>query len=290
VNGEVANVVNDFGICLFANGAVCAGTGNPDVAVNSGSEYNNGKPHILTFTRTKTSGQILLYMDGNLVGITKGSTQSLTAPNQLVLGAQQILNNYLTGDIAEVQIFNDALSSSERSSRESALKCKYGLVGSATPTPPAGLTGAAGNRKISLNWMLTPGATGYNLLRSTDNGLTFQPLAIGLTTSSYVDTNAANGQTNYYEVVASDGCGTGAYSTAKGVFLPLPALSMSVSANAMVISWPGWADDWNLYATSNLMPPVVWNAMTNMANGGNGIFNVTLPIGLEIQFYGLGRP
>jgi hypothetical protein len=290
VNGEVANVVNDFGTCLFANGVVCAGTGNPDVAVNSGSGYNNGKPHILTFTRTETSGQVLLYMDGSLVGITTGSMQSLTAPNQLVLGAQQVLNNYLTGDIAEVQIFNAALSRSERSGRESALKCKYGLAGSAAPATPAGLTGTAGNREIFLNWVLTPGAIGYDLLRSTDNGSTFQPVATGLTTSSYVDTNAANGQVNYYEVAASDGCGTGPYSTATGVFLPLPALSMSVSANAVVISWPGWANDWNLYAASNLMPPVVWTAVTNLANGSNGVFNVTLPIGLGIQFYRLGSP
>jgi hypothetical protein len=95
---------------------------------------------------------------------------------------------------------------------------------------------------------------------------------------------------NYYEVAASDGCGTGPYSTATGVFLPLPALSMSVSANAVVISWPGWANDWNLYAASNLMPPVVWTAVTNLANGSNGVFNVTLPIGLGIQFYRLGSP
>jgi hypothetical protein len=290
VNGEVTGVVNDFGTCLFANGAVCAGTGSPDVAANSGSGYNNGKPHILTFTRTKSNGQILLYLDGGQVASTTGGTESLTAPNQLVLGAQQTLNNYLTGDIAEVQIFNTALSSSERTSRETALKCKYGLAGSATPAPPAELTGTAGNREISLNWGLTPGATSCNLLRSTDDGATYQPMATGLTTSSYVDTNAVNGQMNYYEVAASDSCGAGATSAAVGVFLPLPALGMSVSANAMVISWPGWANDWSLYATTNLTPPVIWTVVTNMTNGSNGVFNVTLPIGLGIQFYRLGSP
>ena len=290
VNGEVTGAVNDFGACLFANGAVCAGTGNPDVAANSGSGYNNGKPHILTFTRTKSSGQVLLFMDGSLVGVTTGGTQSLTAPNQLVLGAQQTLANYLTGDIAEVQIFNAALASSERSSRETALKCKYGLAGSATPAAPTGLTGAAGNREISLNWGLTPGATACNLLRSTDDGATYQPVATGLTTSSYVDTNAVNGQMNYYEVAASDSCGAGATSAAVGVFLPLPTLGMSVSANAMVISWPGWANDWSLYATTNLTPPVIWTVVTNMTNASNGVFNVTLPIGLGIQFYRLGSP
>jgi hypothetical protein len=155
---------------------------------------------------------------------------------------------------------------------------------------PAGLTGTAGNREISLSWLLTPGAASYNLLCSTDNGATYQPLATGLTTSSYVDTNAVNGQMNYYEVAASDSCGAGATSAAVGIFLPLPALGMSVSANAMAISWPGWANDWSLYATTNLTPPVVWTAVTNTATGSNGAFNVTLPIGLGIQFYRLGSP
>jgi predicted alpha-1,6-mannanase (GH76 family) len=290
VNGEVAGVVNDFGSCLFANGAVCAGTGNPDVAANSGTGYNNGKPHILTFTRTESTGQILLYLDGILVGSATGGTETLAAPNQLVLGAQQTLNNYLTGDIAEVQIFNAVLPTNERSSRETALKCKYSLADSATPAPPAGLTGAAGNREISLNWALTPGATGYNLLRSTDDGATYQSLANGLTDGSYVDTNAVNGQTNSYEVAASDSCGAGATSAAVGVFLPLPALGVSVSANAMSISWPVWANDWSLYAATNLTPPVVWAPVTNLANSNSGVFNVTLPVGSGNQFFRLASP
>jgi hypothetical protein len=290
VNGEVAGVVNDFGSCLFANGVICVGTGSPDVAANSGSGYNNGKPHIFTFTRTKSTGQISLYTDGSLVASATGGTESLTAPNQLMLGTLQTLANYLTGDIAEVQIFNTVLSSSERSSRETALKCKYGLAGSATPASPTGLTGTAGNRQISLNWVLTPGATSYNLLRSTNDGATYQPAATGLTTGSYVDAIAVNGQTNYYEVAASDSCGVGATSAAVGVFLPLPTLGMSLSANAILISWPGWANDWNLYATSNLMPPVVWTAVTNIANSSNGIYNLTLPTGLGTQFYRLSSP
>ncbi|HXA45674.1 MAG TPA: glycoside hydrolase family 76 protein [Candidatus Angelobacter sp.] len=290
VNAEVTGVVNDFGSCLFANGVVCAGTGNPDVAATSGSGYNNGHPHIMTFTRTESSGQVLLYMDGKLASLASGGKQSLTAPNQLVLGAQQTLNNFLTGDIAEVQIFNAVLPASELSSRENALKCKYGIAGSTAPIPPTGLTGTAGNREISLNWVLTPGATDYNLLRSTDNGATYQPLATGLTTSSYVDTSAINGQTNFYEVAASDSCGAGANTATLGVFLPLPSLGMNVSANALSISWPGWANDWSLYVATNLTPPVVWMPVTNLVNSNNGVFNMTSPIGSVNQFFRLASP
>jgi predicted alpha-1,6-mannanase (GH76 family) len=290
VNGEVTGVVNDFGTCLFANGGVSAGTGSPDVAANSGAGYNNGRPHILTFTRTESNGSIALYMDGSLVSTTTGGTESLTAPNQLVLGAQQTLANYLSGDIAEVQIYNAVLSSSERSEREGALKCKYGLAGAAGPVAPTGLIGTAGNRQISLNWTLIPGATSYDLWRSTDGGATYQSVATGLTTSSYVDTNAVNGQVNTYEISAADACGAGADSAAVSVLLPLPALGMTTGTNALAISWPGWANDWSLCTTTNLTPPVVWTPVTNATSSNAGVFNVTLPVGAGCQYFRLISP
>jgi predicted alpha-1,6-mannanase (GH76 family) len=294
VNGDVTGVVSDFGSCLFANGTVCAGTGDPDVAANSGTGYNNGKPHILTFTRKESTGQILLYLDGVLVAAATGGTESLTAPNQLVLGALQTLNNFLTGDIAEVQVFNTVIPTSERINRETALKCKYDLSGSTSPTPPSGLTGLAGNREISLNWLLTPGATGYNLLRSIDDGASYQSVANGLVADSYVDNNALSGQTNYYKVETSDDCGTSASSSPLGVFLPLPALGVSVNFNAnpdaISISWPGWANDWILYSTTNLTPPVLWIPVANPANSNSSGFNLTLPIGPGNQFFRLASP
>ncbi len=290
VNGEVNGVVSDFGTCLFANGAVCAGTGNPDVGANSAGGYADGHPHILTCKRTKSTGQTLLYLDGNLVGLATGGTQSLTAPNQLVLGAQQTLNNYLTGDIAEVQVYSAALSNSDRAAQEAALKCKYGLSGGATPAAPPGLTGAPGNTQVSLNWVLLMGATGYNLSRSTDNGATYQPMANGLTSSSFVDTHAVIGQTNFYQIAATDGCGTGTISAAVGVFLPLPVLGMSVNAGSLTLNWPAWAGNWGLYATTNLTPPTVWSPVTNGAASSNGMFNVTLPTDSGMQFFHLVSP
>ena len=290
VNGEVSGTVNDFGTSLNANGQILAGTGNPDTTIHSSTGLNNGLPHVVTFKRTKSTGVIVLYVDGAQAAIGIGGTQSLTSPNLLVLGAQQTLNNYLSGDIAEVQIYNAPLSDSDRIGLERALKCKYSLTGEAVPATPTGLTATAGNRQISLNWALTAGAVSYNLWRSTNNGATYQLAATGLTTSSYVDTSAISGQTNYYEVAATDGCGAGVNSAAVGVFLPLPALGMSVSTNAMVISWPGWANDWSLYATTNLTPPVVWLPVTNMVVSNNGVFNVTLPIGSGAQFFRLGSP
>jgi hypothetical protein len=127
VNGEVGGVENDFGTSLNANGQVLAGTGNPDTSINSGTGFNDGRPHVVTFKRTKSTGALALYVDGAQVSTGTGGTQSLTAPAVLVLGAQQVLNNYLSGDIAEVQIFNTALSDAQRQALESGLSSKYAV-------------------------------------------------------------------------------------------------------------------------------------------------------------------
>jgi len=290
VNGEQSGAVNDFGTSLNANGQILAGTGNPDTTIVSGSGYNNGQWHVATFKRTKASGSLVLYLDGATVAAGTGGTQSQTAPNFLVLGAQATLNNFLNGDIAEVQIYNAALSDADRSGQEHALRCKYGLSGGTVPAPPSGLSGIAGNREISLNWNLVPGATGYNLWRSTNNGASYQLLAGSLTGGSYVDATAANGQFNYYEVTAADACGSGGNSLATAVNLPLPAISLSAGGSGLALAWPGWANDWNLYSASNLTPPIAWVLVTNVAGSNNGQFNLTLPLNTPAQYFRLSSP
>jgi fibronectin type 3 domain-containing protein len=292
VNGEQSGAVNDFGTALNANGQILAGTGNPDTTLHSSTGYNNGQPHVATFKRVKSSGAINLYVDGTLVALGAGGAQSLTAPNFLVLGGQAVLNNFLTGDIAEVQIYNAALSDSDRTGQEKALKCKYGVTGAAVPSAPTGLAGSAGNRQIALNWFLTPGAASYNLWRSTDNGATYQIVASNLTNSSFVDTSAANGQTNYYQVAATDGCGASANSSAVTLLLSLPSLAanLNLNSNALAMSWPGWANDWTLYGATNLTPPVVWSPVTNAVGSNNGVFNVTLPFDSDSRFFRLSSP
>ena len=291
VNGEVGGVVNDFGTSLNANGKLLAGTGNPDTTVvSSGSIYANGYPHLFTFKRTRSAGAIVLYADGAQAGMAIGGTQSLTSPENLVLGAQQTLNNYLTGDIAEVKVFNSPLSDSDRIAEENALKCKYGLGGGAPPPVPAGLTGLAGDRQISVSWAPTAGAMSYNLWWSTNSSGPYTLTATGLTTNSYADRSAVSGLTNSYKIAAVDSCGASANSAAVSVLLPLPALGINVSAGSLTISWPGWAGGWTLYSTTNLAPPAVWLPVTNTVGSSNGTFNVTAPIGSNVQFFRLSGP
>lgn len=290
VNGEQTGTVDDFGTSLNANGQILAGTGNPDTTIVSGSGYNNGLPHVVTFKRTRSTGSLALYVDGVTVATGTGGTLSQTAPNFLVLGGQATLNNFLNGDIAEVQIYNAALSDSDRTGQEHALRCKYGLSGGVTPIAPSGVAGTAGNRQISLTWGLIPGATGYNVWRSTNNGASYQMIAGSLTTGGYVDTNAVNGRANDYEISAADACGAGANSFAAAITLPLPSLGMNVGSSAFVLNWPGWANDWILYSASNLTPPVVWMPVNNTVSSNGGQFNVSLPLNSPAQYFRLSPP
>ncbi|HEX3628315.1 MAG TPA: LamG-like jellyroll fold domain-containing protein [Verrucomicrobiae bacterium] len=293
VNGEAPGVVNDFGSCLFANGQVCAGTGNPDVGVNSTTGFNDGHPHLMTFKRIENTGEIDLYMDSIFMGSTNGSTGSLTAPGQLALGAQQTLTYFFTGDIAEVKIFNSALTDSDRSAEESALECKYGIAGATTaPATPSGLRGTAGNLSILLSWSANAGDAAYNLSRSDAPNGPFVPLVSSQAATTYLDTNPVIGGTNYYEVAAINQCNMSANSPSVGVFLPASLILglTAIHQNSLTISWPSWAGSWELQCTTNLTPPVVWLGVTNAVDSNMGQFSVTVPLDSGTRFFRLTAP
>ncbi|MGO8925892.1 MAG: lamin tail domain-containing protein [Limisphaerales bacterium] len=211
VNGEVAGVVNDFGTCLFANGTICAGTGDPDVVVNSGAGYNDGHPHIFTFTRTRTNGLVALFVDGVSMGTTVGATDSLTAPSVLVLGAQQTILNFFSGDITEVEIYNTAVSGTNQQMVEAPLFEKYKIP----PPPPTGLYLQFQDGQIVLNWLPSSAASNYVILRATASGGPYT--AIGTTsTTTFIDETTSPTNVFYYEVMAFGSSGASASSVAVG--------------------------------------------------------------------------
>jgi hypothetical protein len=292
VSGEMPGVVNDFGTCLFANGSICAGTGSPDVAVDSGSGFNDGHPHIFTFTRQRNTGALALYVDGALAGTTIGGRESLTAPTQLVLGAQQTLLNFLTGDIAEVRIYNGALSDTDRIASENSLRCKYGLGSGAPPAPPANLTATTDNRSAFLDWSPAVAADDYVLYRSANAAGPFSIVTAGLAVTNYADSHAAGGRTNYYKVASVSECGTGAASAVVYVSLAAPALGFAAdtSSGTFTVNWPTWGSNWTLWSATNLSPPITWTAVTNPVISTNGQLTVTIPIQQSGAFFRLTSP
>ena len=89
------------------------------------------------------------------------------------------------------------------------------------PPPPAGVTAYAGNNSMLLSWPVTPGATSYNIGRSTTTGSNYSLVASGITgpvcgsgfnNDTWLDTTATNGTTYYYVVQSVNTTGTSADS------------------------------------------------------------------------------
>jgi hypothetical protein len=251
--------------------------------------YNNGQPHLFTFKRTRATGALVLYVDGVQAGAV-GGTQSLLAPARLVLGAQQTLNNFLSGDIAEVKIYDTPLSDSDRGLEEGALRCKYGLGAGTPPAVPTGLAASGTNRQALVTWQPAIGASSYQLKRSTNAGGPFLLLAAGVTGTNYVDSTVINGATNYYVVSSVNACGSSLDSAVVSVFLPLPALETGFGTEGFSLVWPGWADDWQLQSATNLAPPIGWALVTNAPASSNGQFVLTIPVGDQARFFRLASP
>jgi len=125
------------------------------------------------------------------------------------------------------------------------------------PPPPVGIATYAGNNAVLLSWPLVPGATSYNLFRSTistsgyvsiTNGVTGPVCGSGPQNAIYVDNTAANGKTYFYEVQSVNPTGASTNSPASGGVTPSAGLSSSPPAtptgltvtsanNAVTLAW-----------------------------------------------------
>ena len=158
---------------------------------------------------------------------------------------------------------------------------------------PGGLTAVAGNNQVSLGWNALPGATSYNIKRSTANGGPYtiiSPAGI-VTGTGYADSTATNGATYYYVVSAAtsiSSAGETANSpTEAKVIMPTPPPSPVASYNnPMYVGM-------TLYLTASTVPGATYNwtgpggfASTNQNPSINkadqrasGTYSVTAAIG-----------
>jgi hypothetical protein len=110
VDAEVWGPANDFGVSLRSDGRVVAGVGTPDVSiVSSTGGLNDNLWHHVVFTRARTSGAMLLYVDGAAAGSATGSTVSLTSPTSIDFGRLQPGTNYYAGALDEIAIYSSVL-------------------------------------------------------------------------------------------------------------------------------------------------------------------------------------
>ena len=75
------------------------------------------------------------------------------------------------------------------------------------PAAPVGVTATGEVGQVALAWSAVPGATSYDIGRSTTGGSPYTNLASGVTGAIYTDTNVTDGTTYYYVVSAlENGC------------------------------------------------------------------------------------
>ena len=132
----------------------------------------------------------------------------------------------------------------------------------ATPPPaPTGLTASSGNAQISLAWLATGGAGGYNVKRALASNGPFTNVASGLTLTNYVDLGLANGSTYYYVVSATNNGGEGPISAPASAIpgLPVPPTGLQAAA------FSGEVDlQWNAVATATS-----YNVKRSTTSGGS---------------------
>ena len=111
IDGEVPGNVNDFGLTM-GQGKLMFGVGNPDLTILSPNTYNDNKWHNVVCTRVKSTGAMVMYVDGIQVASGTGSTNSLTSPTELKIGRSNE-GRYFQGNISAINIYNNALTSSQ---------------------------------------------------------------------------------------------------------------------------------------------------------------------------------
>jgi fibronectin type 3 domain-containing protein len=101
------------------------------------------------------------------------------------------------------------------------------------PAAPMGLTAAAGNAQVTLNWTASSGATGYYVKRSTTSGGPYTQIATQGAASD-TDTGLTNGTKYFYVVSAYNSAGQSANSAEVNAtpVPPAPSAPMGLAATA----------------------------------------------------------
>ena len=152
------------------------------------------------------------------------------------------------------------------------------------PPAPASATAYAGNNRNLVSWPVVPGATSYNILRSTTSGSGYVSVTNGVpgpicgsgaVNAIWLDTSAGNGTTYFYVVRSVNPTGSSTNSPQSSGATPSAGISASAPAAPTGLSVGGVAHqsvtlNWNAPAGANFYS--VWRSV--LVSSGDGSSNV----------------
>lgn len=152
------------------------------------------------------------------------------------------------------------------------------------PPAPAGVVAFAGNNCNLIAWPVTPGATSYNVLRSTTSGSGYVSITNGVVgpvcgsgsnNAVYVDSTAVNGTTYYYVVQSANPTGASANSPQSSGTTPSASIATTAPAApaGLTISSVGHQSitlTWNASAGANYYSVF----RSTLVNNGGGASNL----------------
>jgi len=155
LDGEVTGVVNDFGLTM-GRGKLMFGVTN-QLTIYSPNTYNDNNWHHVVCTRVKSTGAMVMYVDGVQVATGTSTTASLTSPTSLKIGRSDI-GRYFQGNISSINIYDNALTATQvqsnytyfsRRFQEPVLSSFSNVIPTNTQLGILGVTDEFGNYVIS---------------------------------------------------------------------------------------------------------------------------------------------
>ena len=116
IHSNQLGFAKDWGIALNASGQIAAGVsggfGRASTSVfSTQSEYNDGQPHVVVFTRQ--ADELAIYVDGGPPIVQAGADTSARAPLPMLFGVDKSRSGELAVDLAEVRVYDGALDAGQ---------------------------------------------------------------------------------------------------------------------------------------------------------------------------------
>ncbi len=252
-------------------------TGNFATLYGNGTAYNDTTSHALNLTLNQfniveavNNGNANAYVNGVMLD---SKVEPMSAFSDYELG------RHWSGRLAEILVYDRALTDAERVTVENYLNRRYSIV-SAVPAAPTNLRAAVStSTQATSNWDAMPDVL-FKIERKTGSAGTYSQIAVtskaGVTV--YNDNTLSPATQYFYRIRATNMVGDSAYSNevsittpANGATLPMNGLKLWLrgdfgvvkDANNLVSTWTDESGSLNnaTQATTGLRPTLVSNAM-----------------------------